>query len=250
MRKQDVRRYLCVAVRAAEKAGKYLCARAAGPQVVDVDLLHDLKLQADKRSEALLIRHLQNYSAFPILSEECGLVGSKEDNICWIVDPLDGTINYSRMIPFSCVSIGLWQGGKVILGVVYDFHRKEMFFGAVGQGAWLNGSKIIVSGVKNKQDAILATGFPAKADLSSKGIDNFARNVRLYKKLRFIGSAALSLAYVAAGRFDAYTERDIMFWDVAGGIALVEAAGGKVIMKKASRINGYHVFACNGNFSM
>ena len=250
MRKQDFRKYLYVAVRAAKKAGEYLFARATRPQIVHMDLVHDLKLQADKRSEAILIKHLQKYSAFPILSEECGSVGDTEENICWIIDPLDGTINYFRRIPFSCVSIGLWHGGKVILGVVYDFCRKEMFSGIIGQGAWLNGSKIKVSGMRKKQGAILATGFPVKTDLSGKGIESFARDVRLYKKLRFIGAAALSLAYVAAGKFDAYAERDIMFWDIAGGIALVEAAGGKVIMKKASRINSYHISACNGNFKM
>lgn len=250
MHRQDIRRYLCVAVRAAKEAGEYLFTKAAGPQIAHEDLLHDLKLQVDKESEALLIKRLQKYSAFPILSEESGLIGGRKENICWIVDPLDGTINYSRRIPFSCVSIGLWQGEKAILGAVYDFCRKEMFSGVVGQGAWLNGDRIRVSGLRKKQGAILATGFPAKADLSGKGIESFARDVRVYKKLRFIGSAALSLAYVATGKFDAYAERDIMFWDVAGGIALVEAAGGKVIMKKANSLNSYHILACNGNFSM
>ncbi|MDO8489306.1 MAG: inositol monophosphatase family protein [Candidatus Omnitrophota bacterium] len=250
MHKQDARQYLDVAIDAAKKAGKYLSARAFQSHIVDMNLLHDLKLQIDKRSEALLIRYLQKHTTFPILSEECGLVGSKKDNICWIVDPLDGTINYSRIIPFSCVSIGLWQEEKAILGVVYDFCRKEMFSGVVGQGAWLNGHKIMVSRVRKKEGAILATGFPAKMDLSRKNLESFTRKVSAYKKLRLMGSAALSLAYVAAGRFDAYTESDIMFWDVAGGIALIEAAGGKVIMKKSNMINGYHVLACNGNFRM
>lgn len=250
MFKRDIRRYLSIAMHAAEKAGAYLRARAGDLQIVNADLTHDLKLQADKRSEALIIKYLQKYTAFPILSEESEWVGSGEKNICWIVDPLDGTINYFRKIPLSCVSIGLWHKKKAILGVVYDFYAKEMFSGIVGQGAWLNGCKIMVSGVDKREGAILATGFPAKADLSGRGIENFARNARAYKKLRLIGSAALSLAYVAAGKFDAYAERDIMFWDIAGGIALVEAAGGKVSMKGSMRINGCHVSACNGNFRM
>lgn len=250
MRRQDIHKYLDVAVCAAKTAGEYLFASASGHQVVYMDSGHDLKLQADKASERIIVKYLQKYSAFPILSEECGLIGSAEEDICWIVDPLDGTVNYSRMIPFSCVSIGLWEGGKAVLGVVYDFNRKELFSGAAGQCAWLNGRKIKVSGVRKKQGAILATGFPVKADLSAKGIEGFTRRTRAYKKIRFIGSAALSLAYVAAGKFDAYAENDIMFWDVAGGIALVQAAGGKVIMRPAGRVNSYNVSACNGNFRM
>jgi fructose-1,6-bisphosphatase/inositol monophosphatase family enzyme len=247
MEKKDSLKYLKVAVHAAKNAGEYLCARAAARQVVHKYPVHDLKLQIDKKSEALLIRFLHKHSIFPILSEECGFVSGKEDDLCWIVDPLDGTINYSRRIPISCVSIGLWDREKAILGVVYDFWRKEMFSGIVGQGAWLNGSRIKVSGVRKKQSAILATGFPAKTDLSTMRVKEFIQNVQAYKKLRFIGSAGLSLAYVSAGRFDAYSENNIMFWDIAGGIALVKAAGGKVVMKRTNVANSYSVLAYNGN---
>ncbi|MBF0618895.1 MAG: inositol monophosphatase [Candidatus Omnitrophica bacterium] len=244
----EIDRYLSVAAQAARQAGKYLFLKSSAVQVVAADLPHDLKLQADKESEKILVRYLQRHSTFPILSEECGLIGSDTAPVRWIVDPLDGTINYSRRIPLACVSVGLWQEGVPLLGVVYDFFRKEIFSGIVGKGAWLNGRAIMASSVRRKRDAVLATGFPGKMDLSGESLENFAHNVRAYKKPRLIGSAALSLAYVAAGRFDAYAERDIMLWDIAAGVALVQAAGGRVGMKKSTFEHGVHVQACNGRF--
>ncbi|MBF0386285.1 MAG: inositol monophosphatase [Candidatus Omnitrophica bacterium] len=250
MRKKDLLRYLELAKTAATQAGIFLCSHQSASQVIDKNMAHDLKLRADKDSETLLIRLLQNGADFPILSEECGAIGGLTDGLRWIVDPLDGTINYSRKVPLSCVSVGLRDGARSVLGVIYDFNRKELFSGIVGQGAWLNGNKISVSRVPRKRDAILATGFPGKTDLSGKSIESFARNVRVYKKPRLIGSAALSMAYVAAGRFDAYDEKDIMLWDIAAGAAIVEAAGGKVKIKQAGHEYSYHVQACNGIFRM
>ena len=114
-----------------------------------------------------------------------------------------------------------------VLGVVYDFNRNEMFSGLIGQGAWLNGKPIKVSNTKKKSRAILCTGFPVSSDFSSKTLLRFVENIMEYKKIRLLGSAALSLAYVACGRADVYVENGIKLWDVAGGIALVEAAGGQ-----------------------
>ncbi|MBF0594195.1 MAG: inositol monophosphatase [Candidatus Omnitrophica bacterium] len=250
MRRLNKGRLLSIAISAAKLAGAYLCAQALKPKRVDAEALHDLKLRVDKGSESIIVGYLRQRSGFAVLSEECGLLPGPEGDANWIVDPLDGTINYFRGIPFSCVSIALWCQGKALLGVVYDFNRDEIFSCIVAQGAYVNGRRIRVSSIDQKKNAILATGFPGKTDLSGRSIDKFARDVRAYKKPRLLGSAALSLAYVASGRFDAYAERDIMLWDVAGGIALIEAAGGKVRMIKAGHEYGYHVQACNSNFRM
>jgi myo-inositol-1(or 4)-monophosphatase len=113
-----------------------------------------------------------------------------------------------------------------LLGVVYDFNRDEMFTGLVTEGAWLNGMPIKVSDVVEESKAVLCTGFPISTDFSELALLNFVKDIQSYRKVRLIGSAALSLAYVASGRVDAYQENDIAIWDVAAGIAIVKAAGG------------------------
>jgi len=184
----------------------------------------DTKLEADSASESMILDMLsRNY---PVLSEEMGGIISHKSPT-WIVDPLDGTVNYSREIPISCVSIGLWNDGP-IMGVVYDFTRDEMFTGIVGDGAFLNDEKIQVSGISNPSDAIVYTGFPVASSFETACISEFVNIVQGYKKVRLLGSAALSLAYVACGRGDAYIEQNIRIWDVAAGLALVKAAGGSI----------------------
>lgn len=115
-----------------------------------------------------------------------------------------------------------------LIGVIYDFNRDEAFSGIVGRGAWLNGQQIQVSMVRKSSDAVLVTGFPEGTDFSQASLTRFVNEIRQYKKVRLLGSAALSLAYVACGRADVYHEVDIRIWDAAAGIALVKAAGGSV----------------------
>ena len=214
---------------------------------VDEDRKRDVKVLADGKLESIIVERLLDNSPHPVLSEETGLFeGSHGDTTYrWIVDPLDGSCNFSREIPINCISIGFWQGTEPLLGVIHDFNRHEVFLGIVDQGAWLNGNPAATSHVTRKSNAILCTGFPVSTDFSVKPLQAFVRAVREYKKIRILGSAALSLAYVACGRADAYMENDIKLWDVAAGIALVKAAGGIVKYDPTSEENTLGVKASN-----
>jgi myo-inositol-1(or 4)-monophosphatase len=236
-----------LAIAAARLGGAFLRKTANSPIAVEAELKRDVKLAADKGSEEIIIRVLREGSSFPILSEEMGLSDSRASltGVHWLVDPLDGSLNYLKGIPLCCVSIGLWDGHKPLLGVIYDFHREELFRGIPGQSAWLNDKLIQVSVTQEVQKAILCTGFPVSTDYSSGAILQFVGQVRQYKKLRLLGSAALSLAYVAAGRADSYYERDIKIWDVGAGIALVRAAGGMTVQTASPTPFAVTVYAGN-----
>lgn len=219
---------LKLAKEAASAASDILKSTKAGFEIVD-RAGKDIKLRADKESEEAIIKILSQNSTYSILSEECGESEVfNTDSPYWIVDPLDGTANYSRNIPINCISIALWQGEIPILGVIYDFHNDEMFFGVVNDGAWCNEKEISVSDVKRENEAILTTGFPINRCYNSEALSDFLSDIQSFKKIRMFGSAAMSLAYLASGRVDAYTEEDIMLWDTAAGIAIVKAAGGWV----------------------
>lgn len=184
----------------------------------------DIKLELDKKSEMMIISSLQKEFNYPILSEEVGVTKQIEkDKPYWIIDPIDGTMNFSRNNPSSCVSIALWIQNNPILGVIYDFNRDELFSGMVGYGSWLNNNKLIHLSKKEISQCILATGFPVYMSDDDFTIRKFISQVQEYKKIRMIGSAALSLAYVACGRFDTYIEYDIKLWDIAAGIAINSA---------------------------
>lgn len=244
--KTDIKEWLGTAKKACLLSGGFLLNnRRLGGQITR-DFKRDIKIAADIESEKIIIDFLQGKSDFSILSEEKGLILGKDTRFIWIVDPLDGTYNYLRDIPFCCVSIALWQKNKPLLGIIYDFNRSEMFCGIIGKGAWLNGRPLQISSVDRKEKAILCTGFPANTDFSKKGIKEFVDSVQSYKKVRLLGSAALSMAYVACGRADVYYEKDIMFWDVAAGVPIVLSAGGSFKMQKASKDYSYHIRVSNG----
>lgn len=190
----------------------------------------DIKIRADGALERVIGDTLRAHSPFPVVSEERSGAdrAPHESGLCWIVDPLDGSLNCSRGIPLWCISIALWRGETPVLGVIHDVNRGEHFTGLAGSGAWLNGEPIRVSRVADPREAVLCTGFPVFRDFASAPLARFVRDVQRYKRIRMLGSAALSLAYVACGRADLYQEDTIALWDVAAGIALVEAAGGKV----------------------
>jgi myo-inositol-1(or 4)-monophosphatase len=161
------------------------------------------------------------------------------------VDPLDGTFNFSRGIPLWCVSIGLWIGDRPVLGVIHEPIPGNTYTGIVGRGAWRNGLPIQVSRIAQSARAALATGFPAGRNFSTESLAGFVQQAAEYKKVRLLGSAAVSLTLVAAGLLEAYQEEDIQYWDVAGGLALVEAAGGRFRMRAGSSRWQRHVLADN-----
>ncbi len=146
----------------------------------------------------------------------------------WVVDPLDGTVNYVHDVPAYCVSIGLYHRGKAVAGVIYDPRMGELFAAAAGHGATLNGQPIRVSGCPTLADALLSTGFPADLAAMTRSLDAWRALSSHCQALRRTGSTALNLAYVAAGRFDGYWAFDNYAWDVMAGVILVEEAGGTV----------------------
>ena len=146
----------------------------------------------------------------------------------WVVDPLDGTSNYVHDVPAYCVSIGLFADGKPVLGVILDPRQNELFAAAIGYGATLNGAPMRVSSVATVRDAMIATGFPSNYQKQKRNLDVWAKVSAEAQSLRRNGSTALSLAYVAAGRFDGYWAFDNWAWDVTAGVVLVAEAGGTV----------------------
>ena len=188
----------------------------------------DIKLELDRQSEEIIIQALEKKFDYSILSEEIGLTKViEEGSPYWIIDPIDGTLNFSRDNPTCCISIALWIGKEPIFGIIHDFNRDELFSGYVDSGAFLNDAVLKKQELKEKAQSILATGFPTYMSDDEETLKNFIGQIQEYKKIRMIGSAALSLAYVACGRFDAYIENEIKLWDVAAGIAINKSLGGK-----------------------
>lgn len=212
-----------VAKLACHKAGNFLLSLKE--KKINSNDGKDIKLQADLDSEKIICEILSNAFSYPILSEESYKINEEQKRgIHWVIDPLDGSLNFSQDIPLCCISIGLYKNNKPILGVIYDFNRDEMFSGVVGIGAWLNGEKIIVpKKIKEKNQAVLATGFSSYMNYDREELSKFISYIQEFKKVRLLGSAALSLAYVACGRIDAYYEKDIAIWDIAAGLALINS---------------------------
>lgn len=237
---------LKLATRAAREAGDYL------RKISEVEILSnegkDIKLVEDKKSEGIIL-HSLSQTKYPIISEETRTdSGPPEDGVKWIVDPLDGSLNFYRGIPNSVVSIALWEGDSPLIGVIYDFNRDDLYYGTAEMGHHLNNNKMVVSNITEKEKnekAVICTGFPSNSDYSDKNLGIFVKKLQDFKKVRLLGSAALSLAYVASGKADAYHENGIMFWDVAAGLALVKFAKGKFEINKVNE-NQYNVFASNG----
>ena len=217
-----------LAVRAAKTGGAFLRRR----ENIHVNSSEgkDLKLSSDRESEAAILSLLRSESAYPVLTEERGAVGKpNESGLRWIVDPLDGTVNYYRgLLDLCCVSVALWRDDVPLLGVVYRFEADELFTGVCGEGAYCNGLPIRVSDAARLEDSIIAAGFPSYRDYGTESLLAFVRKVQRFKKVRMLGAAAIMGTYVAAGRIDAYCEEHIMLWDIAAASALVKAAGGEV----------------------
>ncbi len=191
--------------------------------------LIDLVTEMDHRSEEYLLGEIRR--AFPdhtINSEEAGHIAGQAESV-WYIDPLDGTLNYSHGVPIYCVSMAYMQNEILQLGVIYDPMQDELFSAERGKGAYLNGTPIHVSEKKELIQSLLVTGFPYDIQTTSKNnLDNFNHFARRTQGVRRLGSAAIDLCYVAAGRFDGYWELGIKPWDIAAGLLIVQEAGGTV----------------------
>jgi myo-inositol-1(or 4)-monophosphatase len=215
-----------LAQRVAEGAGRVLLAGA--DRTVNCLGAHDVKIQADVDCEQI-IRDGLAPSALPVIGEELGgdsTLPEQDDVLYWVVDPLDGTYNYLRNQPATCVSIALMRGSVPLCGVVHDFCGHRVYAGAEGHGVSINGIKAHPVWAKNLAEACLMTGFPAGMDKSPDALCRFMEDVLRFKKIRMIGSAALAVAYVGVGLADVYQEAGTNLWDVAAGLAILRAAGG------------------------
>ena len=223
--------YLRAAIDAAYAAGSLIRENFMRPLAVNVAEAHDLKLELDVRAQEviteLLLRAFPNTS---LLGEEGSAETANADGD-WIVDPIDGTVNFFYGIPHFCVSIAFRRADQIELGVIYDPIKNELWRATRGEPAYMNDDVIRVSERTSLSESVVSIGFsktPAAIDL---GLKNLSVMVTKARKCRMMGSAALDLAYVACGRFDAYIEKSVNLWDVAAGWLLVECAGGRVIVQ-------------------
>jgi myo-inositol-1(or 4)-monophosphatase len=218
--------FLDHAIRTAHAAGHLLRAEFGRSLTVNELHDHDIKLELDVRTQALISDAL--LAAFPdhaLLGEE-GIAGDPSSQWQWIVDPIDGTVNYFYGVPHFCISIALRKCEEIQLGVIYDPMRDELWSVARGATPTLNGQPIRVSPRTELKDAILSIGFAKSKSTITAGLPLVEKFIPRVRKIRLMGSAALDLAYVACGRLDAYIESSVSLWDVAAGKLLVEAAGG------------------------
>jgi len=241
--------YKKVAIDAAVQAGRFIRGSVGRIQDISYKGKTNLVTDVDKKAEAMIIRKI--VAAFPdhsILSEE-GRPRERSSVFKWLIDPLDGTTNFVHAFPFFSVSIGLEKDGAVVLGVVYDPMRDELFTAQKGAGAYLNNKRIKVSDTKRLSESLLATGFAyGVKEAADDNIANFRDFLMQARAIRRAGSAALDFCYVACGRFDGYWELDLNPWDCAAGTLLAREAGGKVSRHDGSAYSHYdkEVLASNG----
>jgi len=216
-----------IAEQAAARAGAALKAHRNDWTGIASEQGREVKVDADTRAEDIILEILQRLAPYPIISEEAGWVDRAESDFVWAVDPLDGSVNYIRGYPHCAVSVALLHDNIPILGVVDCFALDERFTGKIGGGAHLNGAPIHVSDIAEPARGVLHTGIPARARTDATAMAQLTQRLIEWRKVRMIGSAASALAQVACGRAEAYRESGSMIWDVAGGIAIVAAAGGE-----------------------
>lgn len=224
-----------LAVRAAHGAGEALVA--AADKTVNKVTDTDVKAKADEDAERV-VRDILAESGLPIIGEELGgdaALWESKDEFYWVVDPIDGTYNYLRDQPATCVSIALMRGKEPVVGVIREFAAGNTFLGVVGKGVFVNGIQLQPAWATEIGQACLMTGFPAAADKSPEALAGFLRDVGRFKKIRMIGSAALAVAYVGVGRADVYHENATNLWDVAAGLALVKAGGGMYSVEETGK---------------
>lgn len=227
MKPVSLKSALATAVRAARAAGQIMRSNWHRPKRVNSAEAHDIKLELDVRCQALIEKILAAaFPQIPVLGEE-GSTGDTAAEYRWVIDPIDGTVNYFFGLPHACVSIALQHRAASVVGVIYDPFTDELWTTTQGRPTLLNGKVVRVSNRSKLGDCVIAMGFSKSKDNLDKSLPHLIRISRQVKKIRIMGSAALELAYVASGRLDAYVERTINLWDVAAGQLLVDNAGGE-----------------------
>lgn len=221
---------LTIAIEAARAAGQLLKEHAGRPRTVEQKSgqSSNLVTDIDRRAEELIIRTIRDrFPDHDVLAEESGDHELRSD-YRWVIDPLDGTTNFTHGLPLFCTSIGLEVRGELQLGVVYDPNLEELFTAERGKGAFLNGRSIRVSRTRSLNESLLVTGFPYNIrENPSDAVGHFNNFLMASRGVRRLGSAALDLCYVACGRFDGFWEVFLNAWDMAAGVLIVLEAGGK-----------------------
>jgi len=217
------------AITAAHKAGALLRERFGEEVQVNHEFLHDVKIQTDEDAQKLIFDTiLAAYPDHKLIGEE-GNSGNPDGEIEWVVDPLDGTMNFSHHVPHFCTSIAARRAdGPYLVGVIYDPMRDELYTASEDEPTKLNGREVRVSTRDSLEKAVLAVGFAKSEESVDYCLKLYSYYGHRARKLRAMGSAALDLAYVAAGRLDAYIEQGVSIWDIAAGGFLVERAGGRM----------------------
>lgn len=251
MKSPQLSTYLDVATEAALAAGKVLQACWGKLESIkEKGRPGDLVTEADQLAEAAILevirRHFPEHS---ILAEESGQFGDLDAEYLWAIDPLDGTTNYAHQYPFSAASIGLLINGVPSVGAIFDPFHQELFRGAVGIGATCNDKPIHVSNTAKLAQSLLVTGFAYdRRETSDNNYQEFCYLTHLTQGVRRAGAASVDLAYVACGRLDGYWERGLSPWDLAAGVAILEAAGGMVTAYDLSKfdLRSGRILATNG----
>jgi len=190
----------------------------------------DFVSSADKRTEKIIIEELQKaHPEYGIITEETGIINKKNIKNRWIIDPIDGTMNFLNGIPQFAISVGYEENNEIKCGVIFNPIMNEMFCAEKGNGAFLNNSRIRVSNKKKLSNALLVTGGPkSSSKIKDKIFSEYINVSNNVSNVRKFGSAALDMAYVACGRFDGYWQRELNYWDIAAGIVILKEAGGFV----------------------
>ena len=191
----------------------------------------DFVTSADKRTEKTIIEELQKaHSDYGIITEETGIINQSNTKNRWIIDPIDGTMNFLNGIPHFAISVGYEENNEIKCGVIFDPIKNEMFCAEKGNGAYLNNSRIRVSNKKKLVDALLVTGGPKHSSKIKKEIfsEYISISENIHAPIRKFGSAALDMAYVACGRFDGYWQKELNYWDIAAGVIILKESGGFV----------------------
>jgi myo-inositol-1(or 4)-monophosphatase len=216
-----------IAVQAARAAGKLMRDNWRKPKRVNAAEAHDIKLELDVRCQRLIEKILlSGFPEVPILGEE-GVSGDVNAEFRWVIDPIDGTVNYFYGLPHAAVSIALQHREQSVVGVIYDPFTDELWATTKGRPTRLNGKIVRVSDRSRLDEVVMAMGFSKDKETFAKSLPHLIRLSPRVRKIRVLGSAALELAYIACGRLDAYVERTLNLWDVAAGQLLVENAGGE-----------------------
>lgn len=243
---------LSTAIEAVRRAGALQMASFGHVMQIDKKGAIDLVTEIDVAVERMFRDFIaQRFPDHTVLAEELqdGAIPPVPPGACWVFDPIDGTTNYAHGIPIFCASLALEIGGVAQVAAVFDPNRDELFTAELGRGAQLNGRPLRVSSAETLLDAVVVTGFPYDVHTRVDEIVGlFGAFVGRARAVRRLGSAAIDLCYVAAGRMDGFWERDLKPWDIAGGALIVEEAGGRVTNMEGSRFSsrGVDVLATNG----